>query len=211
MATSGTSRDGPQEKVEDLEEENPAEANEVDFNESLSREFARGLRQEEVDEKRMAESLKKMNESLDGIEDGCRELHESLGRVEETIKNNLEPVIEGIFGKSVAVDCGGGKTSLVSQVTPRAEQEDSPEESPYEEDDWQVVEMNSIDQEEECNWTDETLNERGGSATELHRTARESAPSPEPLPPQCGCLIVRTMPLGSIRGWENLLEPWSWD
>lgn len=202
VATFGTSRDGPREKIQNLEEENAAGAKEVDFNESFSREFARGFGREEVGEKRMAESLKKMNESLDEIEDGCGKLHESLGRVEETIKNNIEPVIEGIFAKSAAASCGSGKFPLVSEVTPRAEQEDWSEESLYEEDERQIVEMNRLAEEEECSGTDESLTERDVSAAELHRTVRESAPSPEPWPPQRGYLIVRTMPLCSIRRWD---------
>lgn len=65
------------------------------------------------------------------------------------------------------------------------------------------MEMNRLaEEEEECSGTDESLNGRDVSAAELHRTVRESAPSPEPWPPQCGYLVVRTMPLCSIRRWD---------
>lgn len=172
MATFGTSRDGPQENVEDPEE--------VDFYEPVSREFARAARREQVDEGRMAGSLGKMGGGLGKLEDGCEKLEESFGRIEETIKN-LELGIEGMFRNSAAGGSGGGGESpLVSEVIPSVEQEDSSGEIPYEEDDREAVET-EIGEAGECSGTDETLIE---SAAELYRAVRESAPSPEPWAPQ---------------------------
>lgn len=185
MATFGTSRDDPQVKVEDPEEENAAEEEdeEDDSFESLSREFSRGAWREQVDEERMAESLKKMNENLDEVDDGCEKLYQSLEGFEETTIG-LEPRIERMFGKwAAAAGSDRGKTPLVSEVRSLAEHEESLQEPPYEEDDQEVVETEKINEEkEEGSGTDETLNERDVSAAELYRTVRESAPSPEPLP-----------------------------
>lgn len=129
MATFGTSRDGPQVKVDNPEERNMAEEKEeeeedVELYESISREFARGAWRERVDEERMAESSRKMDESLDEMEHGCENLDESLERFEETI-NDLKPVIEWMFGKSTAG--GDGQLRVFSDVNALAtEHEDSP-------------------------------------------------------------------------------------
>lgn len=139
----GTIPGSPNQKKNNAGEELVAERKEdnLDFCESISREFAGGAEQEREDEERiMIEYLKATNDSLDEIATACEKASQSLERVEKTI-TSLAPIIERMYRKSAPADVtaaddataagsgsgsGGGKSPLASVNNSRAEQRDSP-------------------------------------------------------------------------------------
>lgn len=172
LAARGTNRDSPQGNKENPEEEHVAEVEEenLDFCDFVSR----GAKRKREEEERMTEYLKKMNDSLGEIANGCEKAGQSLGRLEEAI-TGFVPRVERMFWQS-ATGCGGGKIPLASVKKPRAEQKDSPKHLWYEE----VVGTGSPRNPVGGSGREGALNKGSLSAAELYRTVRESAPSPEP-------------------------------